>query len=378
MTPKEQYHLQYNWNFWGRPNQLTPDGEWVYWLILAGRGWGKTRTGAEWVRRKIRGYPLVNLIGATLDDARDVMIEGEALAIDTPLPTPDGWKTMGCLKVGDRVFDERGKITKIDWVSPVVNHRKCYRVKFSDGTSIIADEDHKWFTHTRSARQYMKAGAIYTTKQIADTLTKDGWNNHAIKLPCAVNYPRKKLPIDPYVLGAWLGDGRSRSGDFTSGTDEIPDMIRSKGYEVRKHAQKYGYRICGIDPELKKLGVVGNKHIPLMYLMASTEQRLDLLRGLMDTDGYVSARGQCAFDGNNRRLVECVRELVRSLGMTCAEQTKEKYHASFPHAAPMLRLTFTPTMDVVYLKKKKDRLVKLSKKASWRNETVRVGFCPAH
>ena len=78
MSLKEQYQLQYNWNFWGRPQQLTPESEWVYWLILAGRGWGKTRTGAEWVRKTVRKTRFVNLIGATLDDARDIMIEGES------------------------------------------------------------------------------------------------------------------------------------------------------------------------------------------------------------------------------------------------------------------------------------------------------------
>lgn len=70
--------LLYNWAFWARPNQKTPPGNWQTWLILAGRGFGKTRTGAEWVRRQVRQFPLVNLIGATADDARDIMIEGES------------------------------------------------------------------------------------------------------------------------------------------------------------------------------------------------------------------------------------------------------------------------------------------------------------
>lgn len=67
-----------DWELWARPEQLEPQGNWQYWLILAGRGWGKTRTGAEWVKEQVRKYPLVNLIGATADDARDVMIEGES------------------------------------------------------------------------------------------------------------------------------------------------------------------------------------------------------------------------------------------------------------------------------------------------------------
>lgn len=77
-TPEELAALNYSWKFWGRPSQFAPEGNWTYWLILAGRGFGKTRTGAEWVREQIKTSPMVNLIGATSDDARDIMIEGES------------------------------------------------------------------------------------------------------------------------------------------------------------------------------------------------------------------------------------------------------------------------------------------------------------
>jgi phage terminase large subunit-like protein len=71
-------HLAYHWPFWARTDQVIPEGNWTYWLILAGRGWGKTRTGAETVRQWVKTSPIVNLIGATVDDARDIMIEGES------------------------------------------------------------------------------------------------------------------------------------------------------------------------------------------------------------------------------------------------------------------------------------------------------------
>ena len=82
--------LLYDWSFWARPNQLTPPGQWITWLILAGRGYGKTRTGAEWVRQQVKKYRYVNLIGATADDARDIMIEGESgiLSICPPSERP--------------------------------------------------------------------------------------------------------------------------------------------------------------------------------------------------------------------------------------------------------------------------------------------------
>src|SRR5688500_13108796 len=68
----------HDWHEWARPDQIIEPGNWRVWVILAGRGWGKTRTGAEWGREQVKSYPLVNIIGATADDARDIMIEGES------------------------------------------------------------------------------------------------------------------------------------------------------------------------------------------------------------------------------------------------------------------------------------------------------------
>ena len=78
MSDEEVFALAYDWFFWARPEQITPIGDWYVWLILAGRGFGKTRSGAEQVRMWVKDFPIVNLIGATADDARDIMIEGES------------------------------------------------------------------------------------------------------------------------------------------------------------------------------------------------------------------------------------------------------------------------------------------------------------
>jgi phage terminase large subunit-like protein len=90
LDDQEAEILLHDWSVWARDEQVTPPGDWTYWLILAGRGFGKTRTGAEWVRERINYTPIVNLIGATVDDARDVMIEGESgiLAICPPWERP--------------------------------------------------------------------------------------------------------------------------------------------------------------------------------------------------------------------------------------------------------------------------------------------------
>lgn len=90
LKPDEAAALEYEWEFWARPSQRPPPGDWRVWLVMAGRGFGKTRVGAEWVRESVRDYPLVNIIGATADDARDIMIEGESgiLAVCPPGERP--------------------------------------------------------------------------------------------------------------------------------------------------------------------------------------------------------------------------------------------------------------------------------------------------
>lgn len=96
---EEAEAILHDWQLWGRPDQQIPTGNWRTWLILAGRGWGKTRTGAETVREWVKHYPIVNLIAATADDARDIMIEGESgiLAICPPNEKPDYKSSRRCL-----------------------------------------------------------------------------------------------------------------------------------------------------------------------------------------------------------------------------------------------------------------------------------------
>src|SRR5690606_15857985 len=130
---------------------------------------------------------------------------GKALALDTPIPTPSGWTTMGSLKVGDEVFDESGKRCKVTHAFDVLYNRPCYRVRFDDGSEIVADAEHLWVTRTekarRSAYQAMKKRgdreetqphgtdqrwkrtypSAVTTEEIARTLhTKEGRLNHAV------------------------------------------------------------------------------------------------------------------------------------------------------------------------------------------------------
>ena len=189
---------------------------------------------------------------------------GKALALDTPIPTPTGWTTMGEIQPGDEVLDDQGRPTRVVAVSETWTGRPCYRVSFSDGSSIVADEEHEWLTETRASRKSAQAAAtgynrmrnqrtfaeVRTTRDIAETLrcpTKDARLNHSIVNTRPLDLPEIDLPIAPYVLGVWLGDGTSAAAHFTSADPEIPMFIEAEGLEVPYLGNlRYGLRLPGV------------------------------------------------------------------------------------------------------------------------------------
>ncbi len=261
---------------------------------------------------------------------------GKALALDTPIPTPSGWTTMGEVADGDVIFDELGRPCRVINATEIMYGRQCYRVQFSDGTSIVADAEHQWLTRTRATEG---RAAVTTTERIAATLlygNRPGVNerNHSIAAPGPLHTPVADLPLDPYVLGAWLGDGTSCNATLTCHEDDlaIVETIAARGVATR--IKDYGRGASGkvrlvqlgngrrgynrgdsLKAPLRALGVLGNKHIPRIYLRASRDQRMELLRGLMDTDGYASAAGQCELTTVSERMASDALELIRSLGL---------------------------------------------------------------
>ena len=171
---------------------------------------------------------------------------GKALALDTPLPTPTGWTTMGEVAVGDELIAADGTPTRVVAATEVMTGRPCYAVEFSDGSVTVADAEHQWVTETRAARRGLReqvAGstrptvgpAVRTTEQIAATLrcaTADGGVNHSIEPCLPLVLPECQLPIEPYTLGVWLGDGTSAAAHFTSYDPEIADYVAQDGYRV--------------------------------------------------------------------------------------------------------------------------------------------------
>ena len=321
-----------------------------------------------------------------------------ALAVDTKIPTPTGWKTMESLEIGDEVFDEEGRICFVLETTDKMYNHDCYEVVFDDDSKIIADAGHLWETEIRQSckkrsvweeeikveneikrvkyparkkeffeankyvdcacgcgakikkfdkrgnRRYYVTGHNFNTKRlkklgvrttldIKNTLRYyKNQTNHKVKLTKPLRLPDVELPIDPYFLGCWLGDGNSKDTGISvhKKDEEIFNHIEKRGLSLgRKRSttggkenmisrgigiKGHGYRDT-LHNVMKDLGLLNNKHIPELYLRSSYEQRLMLLQGLMDTDGSITKRGRCIFTQHNYSLIKQVEELINSLGI---------------------------------------------------------------
>jgi replicative DNA helicase len=173
---------------------------------------------------------------------------GKALALDTPLPTPSGWTTMGEVQPGDQLIGADGRPTTVVAATDVMTGRPCFEVSLSDGSRIVADAQHQWSTQTRSVRKALaevSAGArsttsrpleaaIVTTEQMAATVRvgSDGRLNHSVSNAQPLQLPDAELLVAPYTLGVWLGDGTTAAAHFTSADPEIAGHVEADGYTV--------------------------------------------------------------------------------------------------------------------------------------------------
>jgi deoxycytidine triphosphate deaminase/uncharacterized protein YndB with AHSA1/START domain len=279
----------------------------------------------------------------TLGDHLASRLEGKALALSTEVPTPWGWTTMEDLEPGDEVFDDTGVPTTVVAATDVMLGRPCYEVELSDGSRVVADAEHLWVTRTKAERAAGRAGATRTTVQLAASLRAGREWNHHIALAGAAQYAdRDELPVDPYVLGVWLGDGTTTSATITTADAQVVDEIRRAGHEV-----------------------LGDKHVPGQYLTAGYEQRLSLLQGLMDSDGYVDDRGRCEFVSTLEHLSDAVVELAASLGLRPVKR-KKRVTLDGMEQAPGYQVKFTPHLPVFRLERKLARLAPKLRQSRFR------------
>lgn len=254
--------------------------------------------------------------------------------LDEPVPTPSGWQAHGDLRPGDWVFGPDGIPTKVAAISPVYTDGAAFEIEFDDGTTIQAGAEHLWTVERKTRRRIPgthKIGAgkrVYretVTLSTAEIAKHDHQQDNRLAIPvnAPLVMPEAVLPIEPYVLGAWLGDGFSACGRICGMDHDVFAQIQACGHELKhaeinmtgRHPDYRLFTVSGLSGLLKGLGLIGNKHIPVFYQRASVAQRLELLRGLMDTDGHCSTRSTATFVNKNERLAQGVYELATGLGL---------------------------------------------------------------
>lgn len=192
---------------------------------------------------------------------------GKALALDTPLPTPAGWTTMGEVAVGDFVIGSDGRPTRVVAATEVMDDRPCYEVEFSDGSVLVADEQHQWLTHSRAERRGKGVGSVRTTGEIAlsvRTTTVEARLNHSIANAGALQLESRSLPVPPYVLGAWLGDGTSAGASITTADPELVMRLEAEGLVVKPLGARMRYSLSLPDEPVaaRTCVVCGEEFVP--------------------------------------------------------------------------------------------------------------------
>ena len=341
--------------------------------------------------------------------------DAKLMDVNAPIPTPSGFVRNGDLKTGDVIFGEDGNPHSIK-KAHAEEITDAYRVEFDDGTSVLVHGGHLWKTFTYRDRKKLYTvsdhgrqqanatrkhrgkglkpwlskrnsergaaytpppvdGSVKTTEEIAATILVGGSGNkkhllnHSIYLTEPVEMPHADLPIDPYVLGAWLGDGNSNGGSHYTATDadgpEILKHFAAAGYAFHRLKSANDWGVVALTADLQKHGLRKNKHIPNIYLWASKEQRLSLLQGLMDTDGTCSKNGRCKFANSNPNLSDGVYHLASSLGLKPFKGVRDIFFDGV-ECAPSYWVEWCGTAPVFRMPRKLKLLRRTSARHQWR------------
>lgn len=305
---------------------------------------------------------------------------GKSCRMDTKFRTMNGFILNRDVKLGDGLIDSEGGECYVTGVFPQ-GVRDLYRVWFDDGTFVDCDLEHLWETQNYKERDD-KTFSVKTTKEI---MKQGVWvyahgshrRNHSIKLVKPVNYPKKKLYIDPYLLGLYLADGSWKSSCSIGLKDEkslnrIKSCVRDLGdklslgqhkenvdfYYIVRNIRKYNTP-SNFTRMLRELGLE-NKHaddkfIPKVYLLSNVDDRMALLQGLCDGDGSVLLQerkgiptNRIEYGTNSDQLAQDILELVRSLGGKAILYNKEKVNKRIVFSLPK-------GMCPVYSKQRMDR-----------------------
>lgn len=283
--------------------------------------WDKT----TWLRGKID----VTIIYPERREAEVMDLKG--LPLDTKLPTPTGWTTMGEVSVGDTLYSRSGAPCTVTAKSAVKN-LQCYEIHFDDNSRVVCDEEHLWV---------LDSGDVLPVTALQKAMR--------VPLNAAIQCQESELPIDPYVLGLWLADGKHTSGEITKPDDDVWREVQRRGYEIShdysakaKDNKCRVHTVYGLRKQLRTAGLLGNKHVPAQYLRACEEDRMALVRGMLDGDGSVNrVRRQVVFAVCDGGLARSLQELVLSLGVRATLRTSKGH--GFGKDVTVYNVSFTPT-----------------------------------
>lgn len=263
----------------------------------------------------------------------------------------DGEIEIGSCNVGDRIYDESGELTTIIGKYPQ-GVKPVYKMTLLDGREIFCGLEHNWYVWDKRKKKYF----VKTTKDLlVDYKTeRTSWINkrkntyqfkYGIPNSSAVKYPAKNLTVDPYFLGLWLGDGSSYYSKITTIDEQIKnylyDYADKTGLSIKKDGDVTYMLTSGVNGGdksqfkdknfihnfLKESNLYKNKHIPKEYLYSSEEQRMELLRGLMDSDGSCDLRtGSIQFTSSIPALADDFYKLCRSLGINLNKTKKTAFY----------------------------------------------------
>ena len=279
---------------------------------------------------------------------------GKALEDSTPVLTTDGWKRHGDLRPGMFVYGRDGQPKRILAVTGSTE-QGLFDVTFPEGRVLRATSGHLWSGRRRmhpkgDTSRWEDREMTLTTAEIARITGMQCARLRPFKVwaHSPVELPPADLPIDPYVLGFWLGDGRAKDGTISKGEIDREHLL-TLGHELKSREGLCTVLVDGLTRSLRLAGLQGNKHIPEVYLRASSEQRLALLQGLMDSDGYCNPRsGSIEFSNTNKAIIDGVLALLHlegvapkvttAIGHYGDVQCKQYWRIQFRAERPMFRL----------------------------------------
>ena len=261
---------------------------------------------------------------------------GKAMPKDTLIPTPDGEKLLGEIKVGDFVFDRKGHPTKVLGVYDR-GVRRCFELTFSDGRKTRCCDEHIWPCYT--SKKNLKNLTLQEMMEKGIRISAKSGARFRMPINGCVEFSEKELPVHPYILGVFLGDGCCKERYLTLSSNDLP-VVEKVAKLLNATAEKlsennYSWRFMKGGKAITTKEVFGDiaswvmrgsneKSIPAYYLHGSSDQRIALLQGLFDTDGSVSSKsnGLASFSTTSSELYAGVSYLLRSLGLSASTSSK--------------------------------------------------------